>query len=49
MSRVRGIAAFLKARRRYWLVPLLVMILFYGALFVLTQGTAVTPFVYTRF
>lgn len=41
--------AFIRARKKYWLVPVLLMLLFFGALLVLTQGTAVAPFIYTLF
>ena len=40
---------FLKSRKKFWLVPLLVMMLVLGALLVLAQGSAVAPFIYTLF
>jgi len=41
--------AFLKARKKFWMAPLLLAIIFLGGLVVLTQGTAVAPFIYTIF
>jgi len=40
--------AFLRVRKKYWLAPLLSVMLLLGAL-VLLQGTAVAPFIYTLF
>jgi hypothetical protein len=46
---LREFRAFLRARKKYWLVPVLVMMLALGALIVLAQGSAVAPFIYTIF
>lgn len=40
---------FLRDRKKFWLLPLLIMMLIFGALLVLTQGTAIAPFIYTLF
>ena len=40
---------FLKVRKKFWLLPILVMILLFGGLLVLAQGAAVAPFIYTIF
>jgi hypothetical protein len=40
---------FLKIRKKYWLLPILIVLVLFGALIVLTQGTAVAPFIYTIF
>jgi hypothetical protein len=40
---------FLKVRKKYWLLPILIVLALFGALIVLTQGTAVAPFIYTIF
>tara|TARA_Y100000389_G_C17284271_1_gene424597 strand:+ start:456 stop:605 length:150 start_codon:yes stop_codon:yes gene_type:complete len=40
---------FLLERKKFWLVPILLFLLIFGALFVLTQGTAIAPFIYTIF
>ena len=41
--------AFLKHRKKFWLLPILVMMVVFGALIVLTKGSAVAPFIYTIF
>jgi len=40
---------FLKVRKKYWLLPILLVLLLFGGLIVLSQGTAVAPFIYTIF
>lgn len=40
---------FLKARKKYWLAPVLLMLVLFGGLIVLVQGSAVAPFLYTLF
>ena len=40
---------FLKVRKKYWLVPIIFSLLLIGALIVLTEGTAVAPFIYAIF
>jgi len=40
---------FMRARKKYWLLPVLIMIAVFGGLIVLTQGSAVAPFIYTLF
>jgi hypothetical protein len=41
--------AFMKERKKFWLLPILVVLLLFGSLIVLTQGSAVAPFIYTLF
>jgi hypothetical protein len=41
--------AFMKERKKFWLLPIVVVLLLFGTLIVLTQGSAVAPFVYTLF
>jgi hypothetical protein len=41
--------AFIHVRKKYWLAPLLVMMMLFGGLLVVTQGSAVAPFIYTLF
>ncbi|MGD0301088.1 MAG: DUF5989 family protein [Bryobacteraceae bacterium] len=41
--------AFLRARKKYWLLPILIMMLLFGVLLVLAQSSAVAPFIYTLF
>jgi Family of unknown function (DUF5989) len=40
---------FLRVRKKYWLFPVILMTLLFGGLIVLTQGSAVAPFIYTLF
>jgi len=40
---------FLKVRKKYWLIPLLIVLVIFGALIILAQGSAVAPFIYTIF
>ncbi len=40
---------FLRERKKYWLLPIILTLLLFGALIVLTSGTAVAPFIYTLF
>lgn len=41
--------AFLKVRKKFWLMPILLVMVLLGGLIVLTQGSAVAPFIYTLF
>lgn len=41
--------AFMRARKKFWLLPMLLVMLLFGGLIVLTQGSAVAPFIYTIF
>jgi len=41
--------AFMKARKKFWLAPIILLMLMLGALIVLAQGSAVAPFIYTLF
>ena len=49
MSFLSEFVAFLIERKKFWLLPILVMAVIFGGLIVLTQGTAVAPFIYTLF
>ena len=40
---------FIRVRKKYWLLPILIVLVIFGALIVLSQGTAVAPFIYTIF
>ena len=40
---------FLKVRKKYWLLPIIIVLFLFGGLLVITQGTAVAPFIYTIF
>lgn len=41
--------AFMRERRKYWLLPIILMLALVGGLLVLTQGSAIAPFIYTIF
>ena len=40
---------FMKVRKKFWLLPIFVMMAIFGGLIVLSQGSAVAPFIYTIF
>ncbi len=40
---------FLRTRKKYWLIPLIVILLLFSLLIVLTQGSALAPFIYSIF
>jgi hypothetical protein len=40
---------FLRARKKFWLMPIILMLLLLGGLVVLSSGSAVAPFIYTLF
>lgn len=41
--------SFLRVRKKWWLAPILIMMIFFGLLMVLTSGSAIAPFIYTLF
>ena len=41
--------AFMKERKKFWLLPIVIVFFLFGGLIVLTQGSAVAPFIYTLF
>ncbi len=49
MSFLREFCMFLGDRKKYWLLPIFIMMAVFGALIVLTKGSAVAPFIYTLF
>lgn len=49
MGMIRELWAFMRARKKYWLLPILVVMLIVGGLIVLAKGSAVAPFIYTLF
>ncbi len=46
---MRELWAFMKERKKFWLLPIVVVLLLFGSLLVLTQGSVVAPFIYTLF
>ncbi len=49
MSFLQELWAFMRARKKIWLFPVLFFMLIFGGLVVLSQGSAVAPFIYTIF
>jgi hypothetical protein len=49
LSKVQEIWSFLRVRKKFWLMPIVVVLGIFGALIVLSQGSAVAPFIYTLF
>lgn len=49
MSFIKELWMFLRARKKFWLLPIIIVLLLLGALIVLAQGSAVAPFIYTLF
>jgi hypothetical protein len=49
MSFIKEFFQFLKIRKKYWLLPIIIFLVLFGGLVILTQGSAVAPFIYTIF
>jgi hypothetical protein len=49
MEVVHELLDYFKTRKKFWLAPILIFLVAFGGLILLTQGTAVAPFVYTLF
>lgn len=49
LSFARELWTFMRVRKKFWLVPIVVMMALFGGLVVLSQGSAVAPFIYTLF
>ena len=49
MSFIIELWQYLKARKKFWLLPILVVMVILGGLIILAQGSAVAPFIYTLF
>lgn len=48
-SLVKELWSFMKVRKKFWLLPIIVMMLVVGSLLVFAQGSALAPFIYTIF
>ena len=46
---LKDLWGFMRVRKKFWLAPIILVMLLLGALIVLTQGSAVAPFIYTLF
>ena len=49
MSFLIEFCEFLKVRKKYWLLPIVIVLVLFGGLIILSQGSAVAPFIYTIF
>jgi hypothetical protein len=49
MSFIKELWNFMRVRKKFWLLPIFLMMALFGALIVLSQGSAVAPFIYTLF
>ena len=49
MSLLGELWLFMKVRKKYWLVPIIVVMFLLGGLLILAQGSAIAPFIYTLF
>ncbi|MFM7620123.1 MAG: DUF5989 family protein [Alphaproteobacteria bacterium] len=49
MSFLKELWKFLKARKKFWLLPIIIIMLLLGVLIIFAQGSAVAPFIYTLF
>ena len=49
MGFLQELWAFMRVRKKLWMVPIIIMALLFGGLVVLSQGSAVAPFIYTIF
>jgi hypothetical protein len=49
LSLTRELFAYMGARKKWWLLPVLIVVVLFGGLLVLAQGSAVAPFIYTIF
>ena len=49
MDFIKEFWEFLKIRKKYWLLPIIVVLVLFGGMIILSQGSAVAPFIYTIF
>ncbi len=49
MEFIKEFWEFLKVRKKYWLLPIIIVLVIFGGLIVLSQGSAVAPLIYTIF
>lgn len=49
MNLIKELWAFMRVRKKFWLLPVISIMLLFGVLIVLAQGSAVAPFIYTLF
>lgn len=49
MEFIKELFGFLKERKKFWLLPIIIVLLLFGVIIVLTSGSAIAPFIYTIF
>jgi hypothetical protein len=49
MEFIKEFWEFLKVRKKYWLLPIIIVLVLFGGLIILSQGSVVAPFIYTIF
>jgi len=49
MEFLKEFLEFLKIRKKYWLLPIIIFLVLFGGLIILSQGSVVAPFIYTIF
>jgi uncharacterized protein DUF5989 len=49
MDFLKELCRFMRVRKKFWLLPILIMMVVFGGLVVLTKGSAIAPFIYTLF
>jgi len=49
MEFLKEFCEFLKVRKKYWLLPIIIVLVLFGGLIILSQGSAIAPFIYTIF
>jgi hypothetical protein len=49
MEFLRELWQFLRVRKKFWLLPIIILLLLMGGLLILAQGSAIAPFIYTLF
>ena len=49
MDFLRELWRFMRVRKKFWLLPIFIMMVVFGGLVVLTKGSAIAPFIYTLF
>jgi hypothetical protein len=49
MSLIKELWVFMRVRKKFWLLPIMIMMVLLGGLVVITQGSAIAPFIYTIF
>ena len=46
---LKDLWGFMRTRKKFWMAPIILLLLLFGALIILTQGSAIAPFIYTIF